>query len=124
MQHHRFPRFPFQLTQGTKHACDIDVYLSPERHDVVVYFQESREALTQEPHRVINQFYRQELFRLLTPASRLTFYYVNARQDCFHIELGGLPGGYTAGQVETFHQVLPEAMIVEDLAPRVALRAQ
>ncbi|GEM45700.1 hypothetical protein [Deinococcus cellulosilyticus] len=124
MQHLRFPRFPFQLTRGTSHACDIDVYLSPDRHDVVVYLQESREALIEEPHKVINRFYREELFRLLTPASRLTFYYVCPRQDCFPIALGGLPGGYTSGQVETYRQVLPETMHKWDLNQTVALRAQ
>ncbi|GGJ52206.1 hypothetical protein [Deinococcus roseus] len=121
MQHFRTPKFQYRLSDGSQNHCDIDVYLSPERHDVVVYLQETREGLTAEPHRVINQFYRQELFRHLTPASRLTFYYVNARQDCFPIDLGGLPGGYTEGQVETYRQVLPE---LQALPVSMVLRAQ
>ncbi|WP_157442881.1 hypothetical protein [Deinococcus misasensis] len=107
MQHQHVSRFTCKNSDGSFQGCDIDFYFTPDRQEVVVYLNVPRHAPQPEWHRMVNQFYRQHLYRLLTPASRLTFYVVDAHQQCQFLHLGGLPGGYTSSHVDTHRQVLP-----------------
>ena len=94
------PRFSLPTSHRTE-QCRVDVYADQERHHVTVMFRLPRPSvrLDCDMHRVINTFYREVLFRHLTPASSLKFYCVDSTGEHQHVQLEGLPGGYTAGQL-------------------------
>ncbi|GEM49759.1 hypothetical protein [Deinococcus cellulosilyticus] len=94
------PRFPLPTPQRTD-QCKVDVYADDDRHQVTVMFRLPRPShkLDCDMYRVINAFYREALFRHLTPASSLKFYCVDSTGEHQHVQLEGLPGGYTGGQL-------------------------
>ncbi|GEM49344.1 hypothetical protein [Deinococcus cellulosilyticus] len=94
------PRFTNHPREGSPESCGVQVFSDPQRHQVTVVFHvRNHRTLRTEPHRLVNAFYREVLFRLLSPASVIRWY---CCQDGFThqtIHLAGLPGGYTSGQV-------------------------
>lgn len=89
----------FQGHLNNMPACKMEVYADEDRHHVTVMIRLGRQHDLLDPHQTINAFYRQVLFRHLTPASSLKFYCVTASGTYQHVQLEGLPGGYTGGQL-------------------------
>ncbi|GEM48904.1 hypothetical protein [Deinococcus cellulosilyticus] len=101
--------FKYKYSDHIYGFCDFEVYSTPDRDQVVIYLHDPEPralgAAHLQPHKVVNAFYREVLFRHLTPASRLSWYYVAQPEDCLPIHLEGLPGGYTDGHVDRMDQV-------------------
>lgn len=94
------PRFISQPREGTSESCGVQVFSDPERLQVMVVFHaRNHRTLRTEPHRLVNAFYREVLFRLLSPASSIQWYICQDGYTHQTIQLAGLPGGYTRGQV-------------------------
>lgn len=117
MQHlQEVSNFRYKYSDHVFGFCDFEVYSTPDHDQVVIYLHELEPralgAAHLQPHKVVNAFYREVLFRHLTPASRLSWYYVDRPEDCIPIQLEGLPGGYTDGHVNRPEQIETELPVV------------
>lgn len=106
MRHLKVQHFSPRLSNPTPCACDFDVYFSPGRFEVSIYLHDPQGKAAPEIHRVLNQFYRRELFKHLLPVSTLQWYYLGPSGKWIKVHLEGLPGGYLSASVQHAEHVL------------------
>ncbi|GGJ28678.1 hypothetical protein [Deinococcus roseus] len=94
------PRFINQRKGQRPEACKVQVFADPDCNQVrVVFHARNHRTLRTEPHVLVNAFYREVLFRMLGPASVVQWFCCLDGHTQQTIQLAGLPGGYTQGQV-------------------------